>query len=167
MHQQLSHQAHQNQETTSFQGGFQQVPPSVVFQGTPVSMNSTPIMNQGTTQIINTTSMMIQEAFPQSIDSSSNERVFPVRKFKILGGLQIGVGGLLCLLSLVGVIIHSVRKSSDCAYSYFMSYDYRCYYIYRNGNDTLFAFDITCLILSGWVSLNIVTVCGKMFVVNR
>ena len=171
-----------------YQGG---VPPAgqVVLQGTPLNMNTTPMLIGGTnqninttpimiggtnqnmntttmmmgatTQNINTTPMTIQGDYPQSNQRSTDEEVFPVRTFKILGGIQIGLGVLLCILSLVGAIIDGVhmKQAKSCLYNYNYHWDYHgdyhpCYYGYMNGNVTaLFAFDVTCLILAAWVSM--------------
>ncbi|XP_052063448.1 uncharacterized protein LOC127703080 [Mytilus californianus] len=57
------------------------------------------------------------------------QQAFPVRTFKVFGGIQIGLGVLLGILSLIGVISDS-RYYHDHAW--------------------FFTFDITCLICSGW-----------------
>ncbi|CAC5377359.1 unnamed protein product [Mytilus coruscus] len=57
------------------------------------------------------------------------QQAFPVRTFKVFGGIQIGLGVLLGILSLIGVI-------SDSRY--------------YNDHAWFFTFDIACLICSGW-----------------
>ncbi|CAC5423848.1 unnamed protein product [Mytilus coruscus] len=84
------------------------------------------------------------------------QQAFPVRTFKVFGGVQIGLGVLLGILSLIGVILDIIawNKHDNCLtnnYYYGGNY-YDHYWICNRYNDVhaLFAFDITCLICSGW-----------------
>ncbi|VDI74778.1 Hypothetical predicted protein [Mytilus galloprovincialis] len=86
-------------------------------------------------------------------------QAFPVRTFKVFGGVQIGLGLLLGLLSLIGVILDIIswNKYDDCInnnmYNHYDPYSSGySYWLCRRYNDVhaLFAFDITCLICSGW-----------------
>ncbi|XP_052063451.1 uncharacterized protein LOC127703081 isoform X2 [Mytilus californianus] len=67
----------------------------------------------------------IQQALPVG----HQQQAFPVRTFKVFGGVQIGLGVLLGILSLIGMISNKSR--------------------YYNVHAPI-AFDITCLICSGW-----------------
>ncbi|XP_052063447.1 uncharacterized protein LOC127703079 isoform X7 [Mytilus californianus] len=105
--------------------------------------------------------LMIQETTNQPpLTENRNQHVFPVRTFKVLGGIQIGLGVLIGILSLIGVVMDTIgmHKLDDCKYQQYQhSYDYdpsyfnRCY-SYRNSN-LLFSFDLSCLICSGWFVL--------------
>ncbi|VDI64507.1 Hypothetical predicted protein [Mytilus galloprovincialis] len=105
--------------------------------------------------------LMIEETTIQpSYAENRNHDVFPVRTFKVFGGIQIGLGVLICILSLIGVALDTVgmHKLDDCkyqqyqhGYKYESSYYSRCY-LYRNSR-LLFSFDISCLICSGWFVL--------------
>lgn len=100
----------------------------------------------------------IQQAIPGRIQT----REFPVRTFKVLGGTQIGIGVLLGILSLAGVIrnVNVWEQYDDCFnkenYGYYFNTYYGYYYSscygYEDGH-ALFAFEITCLVCSGWVSV--------------
>lgn len=157
--------------SVALQGGIQQpVTLAPVFtQGTPVNMNTTPVMTQEPNQNINTTPILVnnlQGSNPQETERTTHEQVFPVRTFKIFGGVQIGLGVLLAIMSLIGTILDGINmnKTKNCFYwdMYYSSYEHQYHLCaYSNNYDILFAFDITCLILSGWVSLQctIVNAC--------
>lgn len=96
----------------------------------------------------------------ETIDAET--RGFRVKTLRILGGTQIGLGIVCAILSLVGVIFDGVRMNKNCPYSYSYN-EYHQYGSYGNYNgyytgchyflsSTLFGFNITCLIFSGWVS---------------
>jgi hypothetical protein len=69
--------------------------------------------------------------------------------------------GILCgILSLVGVVIDGINMNKYCSYYPYYGYDINNQYFssynncrqYRNSG-VLFGFNMTCLIFSGWVSL--------------
>lgn len=105
--------------------------------------------------------LMIQETSNQpSFTENRNHHAFPVRTFKVFGGIQIGLGVLIGILSLIGVVMDTIgmHKLDDCKYQQYQhGYDYdssyfnRCY-SYRNSH-LLFSFDLSCLICSGWFVL--------------
>ncbi|XP_052063431.1 uncharacterized protein LOC127703077 isoform X3 [Mytilus californianus] len=93
------------------------------------------------------------------------QQEFPVGRLKVFGGIQIGLGVALGILSLVGVIVDAIAmgKYKDCLhggglYSYndpvynenVMVSSYRFCSRYSH---VLLGFDITCLICSGWYIL--------------
>ncbi|CAG2253212.1 unnamed protein product [Mytilus edulis] len=93
--------------------------------------------------------------FQQAPPVGRQYQAFPVRTFKVFGGVQIGLGVLLGILSLIGVILDIIawNKYDDCRNNnyYYDGYNDH-YWMCRRYNDghALFAFDITCLICSGW-----------------
>ncbi|XP_076111061.1 uncharacterized protein LOC143079541 isoform X3 [Mytilus galloprovincialis] len=93
--------------------------------------------------------------FQQAPPVGRQQQAFPVRTFKVFGGVQIGIGVLLGILSLIGVILDIIawNKYDDCRNNnyYYDGYNDH-YWMCRRYNDghALFAFDITCLICSGW-----------------
>ncbi|XP_071173819.1 uncharacterized protein [Mytilus edulis] len=97
-----------------------------------------------------------------SVDTIDAEtRGFRVKTLRILGGTQIGLGIVCAILSLVGVIFDGVRMNKNCPHSYSYNYDPQYGFHYGNGytgchylqSSTLFGFNITCLIFSGWCLL--------------
>ena len=88
-------------------------------------------------------------------------RAYRIRTLKIFGGIQIVMGILCGILSLVGVVIDGINMNKYCSYysyygyginnQYFSSYD-NCRQYWNSG--VLFGFNLTCLIFSGWVSLH-------------
>ncbi|XP_063442887.1 uncharacterized protein LOC134723187 [Mytilus trossulus] len=100
----------------------------------------------------------------QDLPVGQQQQVFPVRTFKVFGGIQIGLGVLLGILSLIGVISDKIAKNKydDClANTYsdrYISYYYNDCYRYHNVGLRL-PFDITCFICSGW---HVLTGCLPM-----
>ncbi|CAC5407306.1 unnamed protein product [Mytilus coruscus] len=100
---------------------------------------------------IYTTSSGNQQALPVG----RQQQAFPVRTFKVFGGVQIGLGVLLGILSLIRMISDKIaqNKYHDClanTYSVHYSGNYyndcsRYYNVHAPSS-----FDITCLICSGW-----------------
>ena len=84
---------------------------------------------------------------------------YTIRILKWFGGIQIGIGILCVILSLVGVITNGINMNKPCS-MYDDDYGFNSYYgNYRNSNciqyskaSMLFGFNMTCLIFSGWVS---------------
>ncbi|XP_063441995.1 uncharacterized protein LOC134722315 [Mytilus trossulus] len=118
-----------------------------------------------TTGNIPMSSQFIQQVvgIPQDLPVGPQERAFPAKTFMVFGSLQIGLGVLLGILSLIGVIlgITAWNKYDDClaniysvttkhynSGSYFDGSDWLCYRY--NAVNALFTFDIICLICSGW-----------------
>ncbi|CAC5381050.1 unnamed protein product [Mytilus coruscus] len=104
---------------------------------------------------------------PTSVDTiDADARSFRVRTLRILGGTQIALGIVCAILSLVGVAFDGVRMNKNCPHNSNSYY----YYMYHYGTDsyyygytdctyylnasTLFGFNITCLIFSGWRAEN-------------
>ncbi|VDI74779.1 Hypothetical predicted protein [Mytilus galloprovincialis] len=94
--------------------------------------------------------------FQQAPPVGRQQQAFPVRTFKVFGGVQIGLGVLLGILSLIGVILDIIawNKYDDCRNKYNYYDGYNDHYLmcrrYYDDDHVLFAFDITCLICSGW-----------------
>jgi len=86
---------------------------------------------------------------------------YRIRTLKIFGGIQIGMGILCGILSLVGVIIDGINMNkycsdSDSSYNDYTHQQYDSNYnncIQHRKADVLFGFNMTCLIFSGWVRL--------------
>ncbi|VDI55820.1 Hypothetical predicted protein [Mytilus galloprovincialis] len=85
-------------------------------------------MSATTANIPMSSQFMPQEVgIQQALPVGRHQQAFPVRTFKVFGGVQIGLGVLLGILSLIGVISDKIAK-----------------------NNTRFSFDMTCFICSGW-----------------
>ncbi|CAC5426537.1 unnamed protein product [Mytilus coruscus] len=91
------------------------------------------------------------------------QQEFPVGRLKVLGGIQIGLGAALGVLSLVGVIWDAIAMENynDCVngrglYSYYDSVKQKIHVGFnarmckKERNDLLLGFDIACLICSVW-----------------
>lgn len=77
-------------------------------------------------------------------------RAFGVRKLRLFGGLQIGAGGVVFLMSIVGIVLDGINANKYCNYQYeywWLNDDCRDYW----DAPTLLGVDIPCLILSAWV----------------
>ncbi|VDI55819.1 Hypothetical predicted protein [Mytilus galloprovincialis] len=86
-------------------------------------------MSATTANIPMSSQFMPQEVgIQQALPVGRHQQAFPVRTFKVFGGVQIGLGVLLGILSLIGVISDKIAK-----------------------NNTRFSFDMTCFICSGWI----------------
>ncbi|CAC5385140.1 unnamed protein product [Mytilus coruscus] len=100
---------------------------------------------------------------PTSVDTiDADARSFRVRTLRLFGGTQIGLGIVCAILSLVGVVFDGVRMNKNCPHNSYLYYDYHYgsdyhYYGYTgchySDSSTLFGFNITCLIFSGWCLL--------------
>ena len=95
-------------------------------------------------------------------------RAYRIRTLKIFGGIQIGMGILCGILSLVGVVVDGINMNKFCSYNsyydyvnnpYYSNYDNDCRQYWNAG--VLFGFNMTCLIFSGWVRLHMIyiTMC--------
>jgi hypothetical protein len=95
--------------------------------------------------------------------AQANPQTFPVRKLKVLGGIQIGLGVLLGILSLIAVIIDAIAMHVYCQDNYghsdnwYNSEYWECRRM-RRWRNTMFAFDVTCLVCSGWVCVFVIHV---------
>lgn len=90
-----------------------------------------------------------------AIQTSPEERAYPIRTFQIFGGIQTGVGILSGVLSFAGIVLDSVNINKDCYDNNVVDSNYAYYYkrcaVYRYAS-VMLAVDISCLISSGWVS---------------
>ena len=112
-------------------------------------------------------SQMMQHPGTQSTDDL-DVQAYGIRTLRIFGGIQIGIGILCGILSLVGVVIDGINMNKYCSYYPYYGYDINSQYFssynncrqYRNSG-VLFGFNMTCLIFSGWVSLHkiYITMC--------
>ena len=85
------------------------------------------------------------------VQSQPEEKCYPIRTLRIFGGVQIGIGILSALLSVAGIVLDGITSNNDCDYNWDDSYHTRCAaYFDASG---MFAFDIICLVFSGWVSI--------------
>ena len=87
------------------------------------------------------------------VQSQPEEKCYPIRTLRIFGGVQIGIGILSALLSVAGIVLDGITFNNDCDYTWNDSYYYyrRCAAYVDVG--AMFAFDIICLVFSGWVSI--------------
>lgn len=120
-----------------FEEEIQQVPTvSGAIQSALSSINSTPIINQETTNNVYATTNMIEEPFSQNTESFANEQVCPaVKKLRRLGSIQIAIGYSLAALSAVFGILDAVQtnRATKC-----ITYNDLCY-------DYSLVFDVACL----------------------
>jgi len=88
------------------------------------------------------------------VQSQPEENCYPIRTLRIFGGVQMGIGVLSALLSVAGIVLDGITSNKDCDYN---PWDVPYYYYQRCAAyldvSAMFAFDITCLIFSGWVSI--------------
>lgn len=90
--------------------------------------------------------------------ASGNTKEFPVRTLKVLGSVQIGLGIVLGVWSIVGVILDVISMLKECKqYDVDILYNFPApNYLCKNwaaNSYKVFAFDITCLVFSGWYVL--------------
>ena len=88
------------------------------------------------------------------VQSQPEEKCYPIRTLRIFGGVQIGIGILSALLSVAGIVLDGITSSKNCDYYYWDD----SYYYYKRcaayfDVSAMFAFDIICLIFSGWFIL--------------
>ena len=88
------------------------------------------------------------------VQSQPEEKCYPIRTLRIFGGVQIGIGILSALLSVAGIVLDGITSNKNCDYNYWDD----SYYYYKRcaayfDVSAMFAFDITCLVFSGWVSI--------------
>ena len=96
--------------------------------------------------------------------AQANPQTFPVRTLKVLGGIQIGLGVLLGILSLIAVILDAMAihvychdNNYDNSDNWYNSDYWSCMRM-RRWKKTMFAFDVTCLVCSGWVGVFVIHV---------
>ena len=86
------------------------------------------------------------------VQSQPEEKCYPIRTLRIFGGVQIGIGILSSLLSVAGIVVDGIKMNTYCDYNPGdPSYYQRCLE-YWDGS-LMLAFDIPCLVFSGWVSI--------------
>ena len=89
------------------------------------------------------------------VGGKTDPKTFPVRALNIFGGIQIGCGILLGILSIIGVVLNVIAMNKNCQqesmYIYYW-YTYMMCFKKQESSRMLFAFDVTCIICSGWVS---------------
>ena len=88
-----------------------------------------------------------------AIQTSPEERAYPIRTFHIFGGIQIGLGILSGVLSFAGIVLDGVNENKEC-YDNYADDSYYSYKICATDfrANAMLAIDIPCLISSGWVS---------------
>lgn len=86
------------------------------------------------------------------VQSQPEEKCYPIRTLRIFGGVQIGIGILISLLSVAGIVVDVRNRNTYCNYNPGDPSHYqRCE---DNSNGALMLiFDITCLVFSGWFIL--------------
>lgn len=92
-------------------------------------------------------------------DTVTSPPIFPFRVLRILGCIQIAIGAMCILISCIGVVLDAVDMTRNCnigaMYNGYSgrhdSMEWGCWK-WRRFTESLFAFDLTCLICSGWVS---------------
>lgn len=117
-------------------------------------MATTTHTSQGAVPIIIQGSPYLHQS-PNQLPVPENPKEFPVRKLKVLGSVQIGLGVSLAILSIIGIIVDVISMPRDCDNAYYdmyFDYYYRCT-LREEYSSQVFAFDITCLVLSGWYVL--------------
>jgi hypothetical protein len=87
-----------------------------------------------------------------AIQTSPEERAYPIRTFQVFGGIQTSLGILSGVLSFAGIVLDGVDINKYC-YNYVAdsNYYYKRCTTYDDASFML-AVDIPCLVSSGWVS---------------
>ena len=93
------------------------------------------------------------EPVHQNQQPSSTNQTFPVRTLKVFGSVQIGLGILVGILSIIGVVFDAIAMHKyDLCGSYLYGGDEHWFCRGRGEHfHRQFAFDLSSLILSGWV----------------
>ncbi|CAG2218618.1 unnamed protein product [Mytilus edulis] len=88
----------------------------------------------------------------QVLQVGQQQPEFPVKTFKVFGGIQICLGGILGILSVIGIILDIIAwsKYDFCTMDYNYFYDHVSMCVQYIDVHELFAFDTICLICSGW-----------------
>lgn len=112
-----------------------------------------PVVIQGVHQAMDVSPVSTtQEVCPQTI-TTNEVNIFPVRTLKKLGGIQIGLGVVLCFLSCIGTIINRVEWKHGYVNCGWKGGNFQQCSKSRNG---IFQFvlglDLSCVFLSGFVS---------------
>ncbi|XP_063419414.1 uncharacterized protein LOC134702439 isoform X2 [Mytilus trossulus] len=86
------------------------------------------------------------------------QRTYPVRTFKVFGGIHIGLGVVLGIISLIAVVTDAmgIQNYHDCLLHNEQlhndsTYYWSCRRYYKS--QELFSFDIVCIICCGWFVL--------------
>ena len=101
----------------------------------------------------------IQSSIHVEEDTLTSNPILPIRVLRILGCIQIAIGAMCILISCIGIVLDVVDMTRNCnqgaMYNGYSgrhdSMEWGCW-MWRRFTESLFAFDITCLICSGWVS---------------
>lgn len=93
----------------------------------------------------------------QEAPDQSSQRTYPVRTFKVFGGIQIGLGVILEIICLIAVVTDAmdIQNYQDCLlHNEQLHNDSSNYWSCRKykKSEELFSFDIVCIICCGWVS---------------
>lgn len=75
---------------------------------------------QGTPQFMNAVLRMTETANPQTTVNTINDRISAVGTLKILGGVQLGLGVGLCVLSQIVTIVDSLKMTEEKRYDFFI-----------------------------------------------
>ncbi|XP_076109195.1 uncharacterized protein LOC143078105 [Mytilus galloprovincialis] len=100
----------------------------------------------------------LEEDIEQALPVGRKQQAFPVKTFKVFGAVQICLGVLLGILSLIGVILDIItwNKYNDCFANFDNDFFNDRYFEFiricsrYDHAGILLAFDITCLLCSGW-----------------
>jgi hypothetical protein len=101
----------------------------------------------------------IQSSIHVEEDTVTSNPILSIRVLRILGCIQIAVGAMCILISCIGIVLDVVDMTRNCnpgaMYNGYSgrhdSMKWGCW-MWRRFTDSLLAFDLTCLICSGWVS---------------
>ncbi|XP_076109435.1 uncharacterized protein LOC143078459 [Mytilus galloprovincialis] len=94
----------------------------------------------------------------QEAPDQSSQRTYPVRTFKVFGGIQIGLGIILEIICLIAVVTDAmgIQNYHDCLlHNEQLHNDSSNYWSCRKykKSEELFLFDIVCIICCGWFVL--------------
>lgn len=103
------------------------------------------------------------------VSGQTNPKTFPVRTLKIFGGIHVSCGILLGIFSVVGCVLDAIDMNEECnrIYDYNLPgyvnwYPDTMCLMKRSDSRLLFAFDVTCIICSGWVSFEMSIILTKL-----
>ena len=101
----------------------------------------------------------IQSSIHVEEDTVTSNPILPIRVLRILGYIQIAIGAMCILISCIGIVLDAIDMTLNfnqgtiyIGYSgRHDSMEWGCW-MWKRFTEPLFAFDLTCLICSGWVS---------------
>lgn len=101
----------------------------------------------------------IQSSIHVEEDTVTSNPILSIRLLRILGCIQIAIGAMCILISCIGIVLDAIDMTRNCNQGamyngYSGRHDSTAWgcWMWRRFTDSLFAFDIICLICSGWVS---------------